>query len=77
MIHCPKPSLPFKCLCLGDGVRGDGRRGDGGRGDGRRVRGRGVIEGDTCNCGDINKTLPGNNSVTRAVCCHRGVINIV
>ena len=67
MIHCPKPSLPYKCLCLGDGVRGEGRR----------VRGRGVIEGDTCNCGDINKTLPGNNSVTRAVCCHRGVINIV
>ena len=72
MIHCPKPSLPFKCLCLGDGVRGDGRSV---RGDGRRVRGRGVIEGDTCNCGD--KTLSGNNSVTRAVCCHRGVINIV
>ena len=76
MIRCPKPALPYKCLCLGDRVRDDGRRvrddGRRVRDDDRRVRGRGVILGDSCSCGDNT-----NSSVTRAVCCHRGVINIV
>ena len=57
-MQCPPPSLPFKCLCLGDGVREDGER----------MRRRGNITGDACSCKEEEDKVM--EEVTRVVCCH-------